>query len=97
MHLGEMNGSDQRPMHHGSIKARTRVGSIDLTKPSDAVLLVLLDADFEATAILRAERSAVEAALVAPGSRARNERGQMSISKFESIGRVVWSRDGRGL
>lgn len=81
----------------GRPKLGARVGSIDLTKPWDAVLLVLLDADFEATVILRAERSAVEAALIAPGSRARNERGQMSISKFRSIGRIVWSRDGRGL
>ncbi len=76
------------------LKPGARVGSIDLTKPWDAVLLVLLDADFEAKAIFRAERPAVEATLTAPGSRARNERGQMSISKFRSIGRNIWSRDG---
>jgi len=69
-----------------------RMGAIDLSKPWDAVLLVLLDADFDATAIYRAERAAVRAALLAPGSKSRNQRGQLSVSKFKSIGRRVWPR-----
>jgi len=74
------------------IKAKARLGAIDLSKPWDAVLLVLLDAEFATTAIYRAERAAVEAAITAPGSKARNERGQLSISKFRSIGRQVWPK-----
>lgn len=67
-----------------------RIGSIDLDKEWDGVLLVLLDQNLQATAIYEAERSAVEAALRAPGSRARNERGALSVSKFKSIGSRVW-------
>jgi hypothetical protein len=68
------------------------VGRIDLRKPWDAVMLVLLDGDFDAFQIHQAERSAVEAALLAPGSRGRNERWVMSVSKFKAIGRLRWTR-----
>ena len=69
-----------------------RMGSIDIHKEFDAVLLVLLDGDFEATAIYEAPREAVIAALTAPGSKSRNERGALGISKFKSIGAVRWLR-----
>jgi len=73
-------------------KPGQRLGSIDITKEWDAVLLVLLDEDFEATAIYEAERSAVIQALTAPGSKARNERGALSVSKFRSIARPRWRK-----
>ena len=76
----------------GRLNPGSRVGSIDLRKRWDTVLLVLLDANFEATAIYRANRLAVRQALRAPGSKARNERGQLSISKFKSIGQKVWPK-----
>ena len=52
--------------------------------------MVLLDERFDATAIYEAERDAVIAALSKPGSKARNERGALSVSKFKSIGIVRW-------
>lgn len=67
-----------------------RLGKIDLKHQWDGVLLVLLDADFEPTAIFEAKRKAIEAALQAPGSKARNERGALSVSKFKSLGKQVW-------
>jgi hypothetical protein len=67
-----------------------RLGSIRLDHEWDTVLLVLLDEFFEPVAMYEAERPAVEAALVAPGSKSRNERGALSISKFRSIGTQVW-------
>jgi hypothetical protein len=67
-----------------------RLGRIDCSKPWDVVLLVLLDEDFEATAIYEADRVAVEAALTAPGSKARNERGALAVNQFKTIGRKVW-------
>jgi len=79
----------------GKLKPGARIGAIDLTKAWDAVLLVLLNVDYDATVIFRAERGDVEAALTAPGSRARNERGQMSVSKFISIGRRIWPAEER--
>ena len=72
-----------------------RVGRIELSKEWDAVLLVLLNDDFEATAIYEAEHPAVEAALRAAGSKARNERGALAVTKFKSIGRRVWPRVGQ--
>jgi hypothetical protein len=74
-------------------KPGQRLGSIDITKDWDAVLLVLLDEQFNATAIYEADRAPVIAALSAPGSKSRNERGAMGVGKFRSIGRLVWARD----
>jgi hypothetical protein len=74
-------------------KYRGRVPKIDCSKPFDAVLLVLLDkTSFEPLEIWRAEREAVKQRLTAPGSKARNERGQMGIAQFKSIpgARRVW-------
>jgi len=67
-----------------------RLGRIDLAKEWDGVLLVILDSSLNPTAIYEAHRSDIEHALMAPGSRARNERGALSVSKFKSIGRQVW-------
>lgn len=66
--------------------------AINISKDFDAVLLVLLDQDFEAFAIYEAERAPIVAALTAPGSRARNERNAMAVSKFRSIGKLRWQR-----
>lgn len=73
-------------------KPGKRMGSIDIEKEFDAVLLVLLDGDFEATVIYEASRAAVIAALTAPGSKSRNERGALGISRFKSIGVIRWQR-----
>lgn len=77
-------------------KPGQRLGSIDITKPFDAVLLVLLDKNFDATQIYEADREAVIEALTKPGSKARNERGAMSVSLFRRIGRKVWERSEAG-
>jgi hypothetical protein len=54
--------------------------------------MVLLDENFDAREIYEAERGAVIAALTAPGSRARNERGSLAVSKVKAIGRIRWRR-----
>ena len=68
----------------------TRIGCIQLDKEWDVVVLVLLDEDLEPTEIYEADRTSVTKALLAPGSKARNERGALGISKFKSIGKKVW-------
>jgi len=73
-------------------KPGQRVGSIDIDKEFDAVLLVLLDENFDATAIHEASRRAVIDAITAPGSKARNDRRALSVSKFKSIGSVRWPK-----
>ena len=67
-----------------------RLGSIRLNHEWDAVLLIVLDERFELRWIFEAERPAIREALKAPGSKARNERGALAITKFKSIGRQVW-------
>lgn len=74
-------------------KSGQRLGSIKLDKEWDRTVLVLMDEDFEVTEIYEADRTAVERALRAPGSRARNERGALSVNKFKSIGTLIWSRN----
>jgi hypothetical protein len=73
-------------------KPGQRMGTIDINKPFDAVLLVLMDQALDATAIYEADREPVIAALTAPGSKSRNERGALAVTKFKSIGRLVWQR-----
>jgi hypothetical protein len=74
-------------------KRSQRLGSIDRKKDWDAVLMVLLDEQFDAYEIYEVPRAKVLAALDAPGSRARNERGALAVSKFKSIaGQPRWIR-----
>jgi len=79
---------------NGKSNPGQKLGSIKLNYPWDAVLLVILSPDLEAREIHEAERDAIALALAAPGSKARNTRGQLSVSKFKSIGRKVWPFDG---
>ena len=71
-------------------KPGQQLGSIRIEKEWDAVLMVLLDKNFDAIEIYEAERKDVIDVLTAPGSKARNERGAMAVSKFKSIGTLRW-------
>ena len=71
---------------------RGRLGAIKLNKPWDSVLLVLLDEDYQPEEIYEAERSAVELALRAPGSKSRNEKGQLGVRQFVRVARLIWRR-----
>jgi hypothetical protein len=73
-------------------KSSQRLSKLDITKDWDAVLMVLLDENFDATEIYEASRKAVIAALKLPGSKARNERGALGVTKFKSIGKLRWLR-----
>jgi hypothetical protein len=77
------------PGHSGS----QRVGRIRIEGEFDAVLLVLLDENLDAQEIYEATREAVVSALSAPGSKARNVRGALGVSKFKQIGHRIWKRD----
>jgi len=83
----QINGQTRRFQIKGrcllpGCKPGQRVGSIDTKKEWDAVLLVLLDQDFETLEIYEAQREEVVHALLAPGSRARNERGALTSLSF---------------
>jgi hypothetical protein len=74
-------------------KPGQRLGSIDITKDWDAVLMVLLDENFDALEIHEAQRADILKALSDPGSKARNERGALGVRKFKGIGRPRWARN----
>ena len=63
-----------------------RLGSIRLDHEWDSVLLVLLDQSFEVIEMWEADRPEVQEAILAPGSKARNERGALAVGKFKQIG-----------
>ena len=71
-------------------KLSGQVGSIRLKHEWDCVMLILFDERFEPQAIYEARRVPLEAALTKPGSKARNERGALAITKFIALGRKVW-------
>lgn len=75
------------------IKSAHRIGELKLDRPWEAVLLVLLDQDYEPFAIYEARRAAIEEAL----EDARpNKRGTLTVPRFQRIGALVWSRDPAG-
>ena len=55
-------------------------------KAWDAALLAIMDENLEILEIWQADRAAVDHELNLPGSRGRNERRQLSLSKFKEIG-----------
>ena len=69
------------------------LGSINIKKEWDFVLLVIMDEKFNPTVIYQADRKSIVTALTLPGSVARNNRGQLGFSKFKSIGELVWSKE----
>jgi hypothetical protein len=79
----EIKGRCLLPGH----KPGQRIGKIDVKRKFDAVLLVLMDDRLNAVAIYQGSRRAVGAALTAPGSKSRNERGALPVNKFKQIAR----------
>lgn len=73
-------------------KRGQRLGSIDIEKEWDAVLLVLVDENFDAYEIYEAAREPVIAAILEPGSKARNERWSLALKQFTRIARIRWKR-----
>ena len=75
-------------------KAGQRVGSIRLDHEWDTVALILMNEDFEPLEIYEAERRDIEEALLRPGSKARNERGALSVRQFKAIADLRWTAGG---
>lgn len=71
-------------------KPGQRVGSIRFNHEWDTVMLVLLDENYDLKEIFEAKRALIIQELTKPGSKARNERGALGISKFKSIAEKVW-------
>lgn len=74
-------------------KPNQRLGRIKQTEGCDVVMLVLLDIKtLDAREIWEAPYPKVAECLARPGSKARNEKGALSVREFKSIGKLIWKR-----
>lgn len=92
--------SGEREGKHFQIKGRAifddskgghRLGQLKLEQEWDAVLLVLLDEEYEATEIYEADRAVILEAMD-ESSTSRGKRGAMSVARFRNIAQLVWQR-----
>jgi hypothetical protein len=82
---GRAFGDDSKPSQ--------RLGQIKHGAACDKVLLVLLNsATLEPVSMWEASYASVTKRLLEPGSRARNERGAMSVRDFKKIATIVWPK-----
>lgn len=72
-------------------KGGQRIGQLKLNQPWDAVVLVLMDENYEPYEIYQAMRDDL-ADYVDASSSSRAKRGAMSVARFKIIGRLVWDR-----
>jgi hypothetical protein len=90
---------DPETGHRIQIKSRTifdeskggeRIGQLRMNQDWDAVVLVLMDEDYEPYEIYQALRDDLAEFVDASSSRAK--RGAMSVARFKVIGELVWDR-----
>lgn len=74
-------------------KGGHRIGQLKLDQEWDAVLLVLLDDEYEPFEIFEADRATIIEAVEEGASSRRSKRGAMSVARFKYIARLVWSRE----
>ncbi len=72
-------------------KGGQRIGQLKMTQDWDAVVLVLMDEDYEPYEIYQARRDDL-AEFVDASSSGRAKRGAMSVARFKVIGQLVWDR-----
>jgi hypothetical protein len=93
------DGSEQRVQIKGRVCSEkfnpgAKLGRLSRSGECDVVMLALLDdATLELREVWEAPHGAVVAALDFPGSKARNDRRQLSIGSFKKIAERVWNRD----
>ena len=74
-------------------KSGQRIGQFKVGQDWDAVVLVLMDKDFETFEIYEAGREDVESALAESESSNRKRRGAISVARFKKIARLAWNRE----
>lgn len=78
-----------RSLSEAALKKTQNTGKLN-DKEWDAALLCIMNLELEILEIWEADRVAVEHELNQPGSKGRNVRRQLSLSKFKEIGRQRW-------
>ena len=72
-------------------KSGQRIGQLKMNQEWDAVVLVLMDEDYEPYEIYQALRNDL-AENIDSSSSNRAKRGAMSVARFKIIGELVWDR-----
>ncbi|MCB1874881.1 MAG: hypothetical protein KDH88_02805 [Chromatiales bacterium] len=73
-------------------KSGQRIGQLRMDKDWEAVLLVLMDEEYEPYEIYRLERREAEE-YHRQASASRRKRGALSVARFKIIGQLVWTRE----
>jgi hypothetical protein len=74
-------------------KSGQRLGQLKLEQEWDAVVLVLMDENFESFEIYQASREEILDAMDDANSSNRSKRGAMSVARFKNIAELVWTRE----
>jgi hypothetical protein len=77
-------------------KGGHRLGELKLDKPWDTLLVVLMDADYEAIEIYAVRRADVVAALDERTPSRSSKKGTLTVPRIKIIGSRVWARDAGG-
>lgn len=77
-------------------KGGQRLGQLKVDKEWDAILLVLLNENYEPFSIYEANRDELDEAIDESSKSSRSSRGAMSIARFKNISRLVWN-DAEGI
>ncbi len=68
-------------------KARQFVGQLNFSKQWDWTVLVIYNADYQATSIYQVPRDVLESQV---NNESRNKRGALTVVKFKAIGEKLW-------
>ncbi|NKB37091.1 MAG: hypothetical protein GKR93_07935 [Gammaproteobacteria bacterium] len=70
-------------------KSGHRLGQLKIEQNWDAIVLVVMDENYESVEIYLASRDDIERTI----SESNSKRGSLSVSKFKNIGELLWSRE----
>ncbi|MES9966538.1 MAG: hypothetical protein ABW082_01175 [Sedimenticola sp.] len=73
-------------------KSGQRIGQLKMDQDWDAVVLVLMDENYEPFEIYEAERDEL-LEFMDKSSSSRAKRGALSVARFKIIGRLAWTRE----
>lgn len=73
-------------------KGGERLGQLKMNQEWDAVVLVLMDENYEPYEIYQASRDEIEG-FIDKTSSSRAKRGAMSVARFKIVGRLRWDKE----
>ncbi|MBF0254941.1 MAG: hypothetical protein HQL47_00450 [Gammaproteobacteria bacterium] len=89
---GERIQIKSRTLFDESKNSSARIGQLKMNQEWDAVMLVLMDEDYQPVEIYQASRADLEE-YVSQASASRAKRGALSVARFKIIGELRWTRE----